>query len=743
MDHTMTDTSNAPLIDDGYVAYYTEKLWAMIPAVYRHEDGIAINPGVLRALVTTWARQAAALRRSQDRTWEDFFIELCSGWAIPYIGDLVGTRLLSAYNLRGQRIDVAKTIYYRRRAGTLRVLEELIADITGWEGVVVEGFKTLLRTFHNLDLSPVPRGRLTLTPPGGTPDLRRADAANLVGTPFDEYFYTPDVRRTKSYGIPKLLFHLYRLGAVELPGVDPLPHAAPTGTAFTFDPSGRDVPLFAPRTRPEQWEAWRSAKEYELPKPIPCRLMSDAQYQVNLEDADTLITAVGLTAGAAADVQTVAEIRFRSEGAVRTRLAMLPNAAELLSPGVYPHILRLAELPECGKFALLPNAASIRLDGSPDPLPNHEVAAANLSVWEAFPLHKRALIDPERGRLIVYDPAPSSILVNYHVGVYQPVGAGGFARRFSASPDNTFSGGGALAAIPPTGVVRLEDSRTYTPVADVANISGLIFAAADQQRPYLRLDADCTFTSTPPDPAQPDPVMTLEGLWIGAVGEARAVILAGDYEQVTIRYCTFDPGGLDTDGNEIPPVALVIAGYVERLVIDACIMGTIRLDGTGAVETLVMRDSIVQATRASDAALLIGAGMVDMARVTVLGGVVDILRLYATDCLIAGMVDVTDTQEGCFRFSAAPPGSRLPRPYESCPLDAGMVKALFVSDEYGQPGYAMLQQSAPEAVARGGEGGVEMGVYNRVRAPFKLDGLRAKVTEFMPFGLLPIFVVET
>lgn len=739
----MTDTPDAPLIDDGYVMYYTEKLWAMIPEVYRHEDGIAQNPGVMRALVTTWARQAAALRRSQDRTWEDFFIELCSAWAIPYIGDLVGTRLLGPGNPRGQRIDVAKTIYYRRRAGTLRVLEELIADITGWEGVVVEGFKTLTRAFHNLDLPPQPRGRLTPTPTGGIPDLRRADVADLIGGAFDEYAYTPDVRRTRPYGIPKLIFHLYRVGPVELRGVDPLSHAAPTGTAFTFDPSGRDVPLFAPRTRPEQWESWRSAREYELPQPIACRLLSDAQYRVNLEDADTLIAAVGLTADAADDLRSIAGISFKKEGELRTRLSMLPESVELLSPGVYPEILRLAELPECGKFALLPNAVSIRLDGATAPLPNHQLASANLRDWEAFPLHKRALIDPERGRLLVYDPEPESILVDYHVGVYQSVGAGGFSRRFSATPDDTFSGGGALAAIPSSGVARIEDSRTYTPIADVTSVNGLVFAAADQQRPYLRLDDDWTLTSTPPNPAQPDPVLTLEGLWLGAQGAARSVILAGDFEQVTLRYCTFDPGGLDADDNPISPVVLVIAGYVERLVIDSCVMGTIRLDGLGAVETLTIRDSIVQATVAGAPALEIGAGLIDMARVTVLGGAVDVLRLYATDCIFAGPVDVTDTQAGCFRFSAAPAGSRLPRPYESFTLDPGVAKALFVSDEYGQPGYAMLQQSAPDAIARGGEDGAEMGVYNRVRASFKLDGLRTKVAEFMPFGLLPIFVVET
>jgi hypothetical protein len=107
---------------DGYERYYAEKVWDLIPATHRHEDGIAAQPGVLRAIVEVVAAQAALLRRSQDRLWEDGFIELCDMWAVPYIGDLVGTRMVSALDPRGQRVDVAKTIYYRRRKGTVRVL---------------------------------------------------------------------------------------------------------------------------------------------------------------------------------------------------------------------------------------------------------------------------------------------------------------------------------------------------------------------------------------------------------------------------------------------------------------------------------------------------------------------------------------------------------------------------------------------------------------------------------------------
>ncbi|NOG51776.1 MAG: hypothetical protein HND48_21855 [Chloroflexi bacterium] len=171
-------------------------------------------------------------------------------WAVPYIGDLVGTRLLSPYNPRGQRIDVAKTIY-RRRAGTLRVLEEPDRRHHRLGRRCGRGAsRRWAARSITLDLPPTPRGRLTATPPGGLADLRRADGSALAGGPFDEYFHTPDIRRARPYGIPKLVFHLYRLGAVELTGVEPNHTTPPGRPAYTFDPSGRDIPLMR-RARPD------------------------------------------------------------------------------------------------------------------------------------------------------------------------------------------------------------------------------------------------------------------------------------------------------------------------------------------------------------------------------------------------------------------------------------------------------------------------------------------------------------
>ena len=193
--------------DDRFKQYYTEKLWDWIPAVYKDEDGLSVPPDVLRSIVEILAEQAATARRSIDRLWEDPFIEHCDDWAIPYIGELLGTRLVHELNRRGRRADVARTIFYRRRKGTLQVLELLIRDITGWEGTVVESFRRLARIRHGLDPEPeLLEGFVTCTPPGGWADLSSVRGAERVDGPFDEFAHTPDFRQLAGhlgrYNIP-------------------------------------------------------------------------------------------------------------------------------------------------------------------------------------------------------------------------------------------------------------------------------------------------------------------------------------------------------------------------------------------------------------------------------------------------------------------------------------------------------------------------------------------------------------
>ena len=185
---------------DYFDNYFEEKIWSLIPEIYKVEDGSDRNlsKGALRAFVKILSNQAAILRRSQDDLWNDQFISLCHEWAVPYIADLLGTRLISSSNKRGRRVDVAKTVYFRRRKGTLPILEQLISDISGWEGTVIEQFKSLSRNPHGLDIDPMNKvSRVTRTLPGGLPNFKDIRSSELVNGPFDEFNHLPDVRKTK------------------------------------------------------------------------------------------------------------------------------------------------------------------------------------------------------------------------------------------------------------------------------------------------------------------------------------------------------------------------------------------------------------------------------------------------------------------------------------------------------------------------------------------------------------------
>ena len=239
---------------DRYQAFYTEHLWMLLPEIYRASDSEdPEKKGPLRELVERIGTQAAVLRRSIDRAWEDQSIETCDDWLIPYIGELLATNLVAGLDARAQRLDVANTIYYRRRKGTVAILEEIAADITGWNARIVEFFRRLARTRHSfdpeigLDLAQGVieglRGTLSGTPAGGFADLRHAGAAQKTMTAFDEYFHTADFRRGREatgwHNIPKLGVFLWRLKSFRHGPATPVQDAICPGQ-FTFDPTGRE-----------------------------------------------------------------------------------------------------------------------------------------------------------------------------------------------------------------------------------------------------------------------------------------------------------------------------------------------------------------------------------------------------------------------------------------------------------------------------------------------------------------------
>jgi hypothetical protein len=748
----MATTTNS-LADDQYERFFAEKLWELIPSIHRQEDGLAERPGTLRAFIELIAEQAALLRRSHDRLWDDAFIDLCDDWAVPYIGDLVATRMISALNTRGRRVDVAKTIYYRRRKGTPRVLEELIADITGWDGKVVESFRFLARCAHRLD----PPLEERVDPSPGWADLRLPRIAETADSAWDPFAHTVDVRKGHGkngrWNIPRISFHLFRLASISLRGVQP--YARSDGATFTFDPSGREVQLFMPRQRDEKysWDNWRSARPWEIPAPMACRVLGHAEYVIG-PDLPAILVGAGVTAAAAAELVAVVGERFPTEAALEAWLASILDVAhrtELLTAATYDRIRAHALIADCGKAALWLLGVAVDPTGAM-PVKTERIAAANLSDWALTDPDRDLLVDPVRGRFAftaATAPAdPADTRVEYSYGLGGDLGAGGTDRRATIvdAPTYTVPTPGSAGALVidatklpastltgPAVSVELPDSATYTVAGDPAGVAHLIVQAANMERPYVRLDADWIFTS-----AGAGATLVIDGLWIGASAPA-SLVLDGAWAQVVLRHVTLDPGGVDVDGNALPPVALWVEGAVDQLVIDHSIAATVATRNGGELAELVVTDSILDAQESGGIAITLTPGEVELRSTTVIGGI-EVDHLDASDTLVTGLVEVTDTQGGCFRFSAAPAGSRLPHPYRWVRWDGG---AVFASLRFGDAGYAWLADSAPDAIRRGGEGGVEIGAWSSALAAIKEDGLLAKVEEYLPFGLIPMFIHET
>ena len=770
---------------DGYERYYVEKLWSWIPEIYRHEDGVALQPDALRSFIELIGPPAAVARRSIDRLWEDQFGDFADDWALPYIGDLVGTRLVSALNRRGRRADVVHTIFYRRRKGTLTVLEQLIHDITGWDGAVIEAFRRLGRVPHRLDAplagpGSVRFGAVTVTPPGGFADLRAARGGDLVDGPFDEYSHTADVRQVRGhlgrYNIPKINFHLFRQLAFTFSFVTPFDLGS---QRFTFDPSGRDVPLF--RSWPRDDDECRPTEEWRITAPIACRLLGAAHYVLERGD---------IPPGLEPQLSRLLGVLFRDEARLRRILATLLTPAQF-NAAIYP-ILAAAITANSPKRQLYPAAVAVSVGADTDDpaLPRERMLAANLADWGAtlgIAAGKQLAIDPHRGRFLLTAPplAGTRVFVPVHqTGLFGPLGASSYDRRNSVVPATVppFPDGGITEPGPVTsfpmpniGVKTFLNSKTYQPDSPaggiVTGVQQLTIQAADGQRPYVRLVPDGGGTSWTfrADPAAPA-VLAIDGLWLGlwpsglaaqAVAGAHVpatpvpvtIVLDGEYELVTIRHCTIDPGGeqarvVPTQVMPVPAVQLEIIGQVETLVIERSIVGPVRESSSTAdpcsAGKIVVRDSVVQSILPGVPAIQTRIAALEIERSTVFGDVL-VNRLEASETLIQGNVQVIDNQHGCFRFSAtnAVPEPQLPRQFESHLLAPTVPNHVFVSRRFGDPGYAQLSETAPATLQRGAENGSEIGVWSRMLTPIKRDDLRAKVGEFMPFGLIAQFIDET
>src|SRR5574337_1694881 len=260
-----------------------DRLYELLPAIHRIRDAEQGEP--LKALLRVIAEQVNLVEEDITRLYDNWFIETCEDWVVPYIADLVGYRQIHEAGEPGDvrseqsrarnkilipRREVANTIRYRRRKGTLALLELLANDVAGWPARAVEFYK-LLGWTQALTHLRLERGR--------TVDVRRGRAMELIDGPFDELAHTVDIRRINSrrtrgrYNIPSVGLFVWRLKTYSVTQTPAFCAEASGPHCYTFSVLGNDAPLFA---KPEpEIDPTHIADEFNLPVPIRRRLLEE------------------------------------------------------------------------------------------------------------------------------------------------------------------------------------------------------------------------------------------------------------------------------------------------------------------------------------------------------------------------------------------------------------------------------------------------------------------------------------
>ncbi len=727
-----------------------ERLYNLLPALYRRRDRAQGEP--LRALLLVLEEQLHALEDDIAGLYENWFVETCAEWVVPYIGDLLRVRGLdSATAARGfsQRAYVANTLAYRRRKGTAAVLEQLARDTTAWPARVVEFFELLAATQHVNHVRPGKSGPV---------NLHDASRLELLGSPFEGAAHSADVRhidnRRGKYNIPHLGLFLWRLGAYPLAQVMARAVTGPPGR-YTFSPLGISAPLFnMPRT---EAEITQLAAEENVPGPLRRRPLHD-----ELEAARQALV----------DGQTPRPVYFDPE---RPVLQVFVQQ----TPGDTVEAIPSEEILICNLSDPLPPAPPLADWRRPPATRTYTPLAGGPAV--ARPI--RVAVDPVEGRLAFpAGVAPSRVEVSYAYGFPGDLGGGPYDRRRSVEAALTREVTWQVGVMrdaptgqdqivmtlseavrrwneqPPgtAGVITVMDSRTYAesltsagPPPTIVRIpqgSLLLIVAAGWPaeeplegigppvrrpgrlapaglRPHLLGDiaVEGTAPSQTPDPG----TLVLDGLLI----EGRLIVRAGNLGGLRAGNCTLVPGagGLTVESGAGP------GQQNERLVValDRTISGPLGVAST--VRALQLRESIVD----GGGALAIDAPAVAVQRSTVLGES-RMRELDASTTIFTGIVRVARRQSGCVRFCYLPPGSLAPRRYRCQPATeaaALRVRPQLTSVRYGQPGYCQLAPTCPPEIRRGAEDEGEMGVYNFVQQEARLGLLRTALQEYLRVGL--------
>ncbi|MGA5316897.1 hypothetical protein ACPCTK_22715 [Streptomyces pseudogriseolus] len=700
-----------------------DQVYALLPAVHRRLD--AERGSKLYELLSVVAAQARVVQDDIERLYDNWFIETCEDWVVPYIGDLVGHRMLPGttsalsgtsspgYGLLAAAVprrEVANTVANRRRKGTLALLEDLAADVADWPSRAVESRHMLALT------QPVRRHTAENHDAQGRPsrgclvDVRRIDTLDRIDGPFDELAHTVEVprsdagRRVGRYNIPGVGLHVWRLRPQPVTRAPAL-CVDQARACYTFSILGNDTELFT-KPVPEP-AACHVADETNVPAPIRRRALTERLY-----DYYGPLKSLCVWTGPQAEGDVVAPDR---------------------------------------------------------------IVSADLSDWSYAPRDGQVALDPVLGRIRFSGRTglERGVRVTYHHAFPHDFGGGEYPRPRNAA-DPTVAryrvGPGKEHADITDALERWRSERPH-PAEAIVEIAGndvhhdpedillgpedrLTLRAEDGSRPVLALrdptDNDpaslrITGTGTTTEPRRALlPRVVLDGLMITGGG----VQVRGEVGQLVVRHCTFVPGwALDAHGLPRSPeeASLELIDTPVSVEIEHSILGTVVVSGDEATtepNRILLSDSVLDATRRDFAALAAPEGrcahaLLTARRTTVIGSVLTRAVDVVENCLLDGDVRIAERTRGRVRFCWLPPDSRTPRRLFCQPEHSGepdRVVLRFAGTRYGTPDYVRLADTCAEEIRRGADDGSEPGALHDLFRPQHQDNLRARLAEYTPAG---------
>jgi hypothetical protein len=740
------------------MSFDLQRIYELLPAIDRIRDVEQGEP--LKALLTVIAEQVAVLEEDLAQSYDDHFIETCAEWVIPYVGDLIGCRGLhdKVPGVSSPRAEVANTIGYRRRKGTVVALEQLARDVTGWHAHVVEFFQRLATTQYMNHIRPDNRSPYI----GGlTRDIVTGDLSQIerplweplerLNTPSDSLAHTLDVRRIPPrrgrYNIPNIGIFLWRLNSYPLTDAQPFKL---DDRRYFFSPLGNDTPLF---TLPQTQEEFSGlSTRMNVPDPISRRTLD-----------------------------------------------------EYLQDYYGP-----------GKSLLLQTKG---LDGFLHPVSQDQITVCDLSdtaggLWVHQP-KKLIAIDPVLGRIAFPSepdlPAvsPADVRVTFHYGFSADMGGGEYDRSATIGAEflNTadvkrvtwqIGVTGKLAQLTgelvatlaeavqawnaqsagAVGVIVIMDSGSYDAELVGANEiviregSELLIVAADWPQvtdstgQKQRVRGQFNASGCRPDlrgnikvQGVASSVKNRGKLFLNGLLIQGSLTVTDKIQSLSMSHSTLVPGlGLSLEGFPRAPrePSLVVISSDPTVpsdvsvAIDFSIVGGIRAD-QGA--TTSVTNSIVDATSRCGVAFSgfddhSAGGTLHVENSTLIGKVHTALMELATNTIFFARLAAHDAwlapvlceqrQAGCIRFSYVPPGSRTPRRYHCQPAtddDATRVAPQFSSLRFGEPAYAQLSRRCAPEIFNGADDESEMGAFHDLFEPQRITNLGVRLDEYLRFGL--------